>query len=189
MCIYQWCCCIFFFSSRRRPTRFVPVTWVQTCALPILLIRALKCPWRQDPPPPTEEVGWLLMVPFRLWYHLLFRIRYTPHTLHFIFTGGTFDLKAAISRSVLCLSCYVKYSDRHLPTDGIFSIRKKKKLSLSLWGLTAIYILKWQLVTLLWFYFISWIWIYSVMGSGMLSTHWWDDKLSLICPYLEGSIK
>ena len=27
--------CVFFFSRRRRHTRFVPVTGVQTCALPI----------------------------------------------------------------------------------------------------------------------------------------------------------
>ena len=28
--------CIFFFSSRRRHTRYISVTGVQTCALPIL---------------------------------------------------------------------------------------------------------------------------------------------------------
>lgn len=31
--------------------------------------------------------------------------------------------------------------------------------------------------------------IHPAVGSGMLSAHWWDDKLSLICPYLEGAIK
>src|SRR3546814_6711478 len=36
-----WLCivCIFFFSSRRRHTRCALVTGVQTCALPILLLR------------------------------------------------------------------------------------------------------------------------------------------------------
>ncbi len=32
-------CCFFFFSSRRRHTRYISVTGVQTCALPISRIR------------------------------------------------------------------------------------------------------------------------------------------------------
>src|SRR3546814_10552719 len=40
-------CCVFFFSSRRRHTRCALVTGVQTCALPIWI---LKCKgWETDP--------------------------------------------------------------------------------------------------------------------------------------------
>ena len=40
-CVFVECCCIvcffFFFSSRRRHTRYISVTGVQTCALPIYM--------------------------------------------------------------------------------------------------------------------------------------------------------
>ena len=35
MWILELECCFFFFSSRRRHTRYISVTGVQTCALPI----------------------------------------------------------------------------------------------------------------------------------------------------------
>src|ERR1044072_5265396 len=36
---------VFFFSSRRRHTRYISVTGVQTCALPIYEIYAYSFPW------------------------------------------------------------------------------------------------------------------------------------------------
>ena len=33
--LYEFCVSFFFFSSRRRHTRYISVTGVQTCALPI----------------------------------------------------------------------------------------------------------------------------------------------------------
>src|SRR3546814_934975 len=39
ICILYWCC---FFSSRRRRTSCALVTGVQTCALPIYVIRELR---------------------------------------------------------------------------------------------------------------------------------------------------
>src|SRR3546814_5429132 len=42
--VIVWCfdLCIFFFSSRRRHTRCALVTGVQTCALPILVLRIVR---------------------------------------------------------------------------------------------------------------------------------------------------
>src|SRR3546814_1341394 len=49
---YAPCFIFFFFSSRRRHTRCALVTGVQTCALPILLRRALR---RTGPVPTLVE--------------------------------------------------------------------------------------------------------------------------------------
>ena len=35
-------CCVFFFSSRRRHTRYISVTGVQTCALPISKVNGIN---------------------------------------------------------------------------------------------------------------------------------------------------
>src|SRR3546814_3030049 len=40
--MYMAFVCLFFFSSRRRHTRCALVTGVQTCALPICLLRAIR---------------------------------------------------------------------------------------------------------------------------------------------------
>ena len=40
--IFLLCICFFFFSSRRRHTRYISVTGVQTCALPISFTKSFK---------------------------------------------------------------------------------------------------------------------------------------------------
>src|SRR3546814_3022830 len=50
-CVFliAWVSCLFFFfSSRRRHTRCALVTGVQTCALPILMVRQMCVEWGPD---------------------------------------------------------------------------------------------------------------------------------------------
>lgn len=145
------------------------------------------------------------MAPIWLWYHLLFGIRCTPCTLHHLH-WSTFDLNCNVGNrcQVLLFSLQPTAAFRSVKCTGIlylvlhFNMHKQRifiaaSSNDTQWHCSAyskcVCACVWVFRLCVQIFFYSSFGICPAVGSGMLSTHWWDDKLSLICSYLVGSIK